>query len=284
MKILSFDIEDWWVYDNYSLGNKEDYLPRLNNYLDKILFELEKNSQEATFFCLGEVAKKYPDVIKKIASHKHHIGCHSFSHKFLEGLSRRQVEEDTRIAIDTIENITSEKVSAYRAPAFSITEKNMWVLEVLAKNGITHDCSIFPASRSFGGFPSFGVNEPCLINYQGIELKEFPMSTGKVLGRDVVFSGGGYFRLFPYWKVKSLMSESEYVMTYFHIKDFDYDQVRKYSTLNEESAITRYMKDYYGLRHNYDKFSRLIADFDFVSLSQADSIIDWNDVPIISLQ
>lgn len=283
MNILSFDIEDWWVYDYYSLGNKENYLPRLNNYLDEILLELEKNNQKATFFCLGEVAKKHPEVIKKIASKNHDIGCHSFSHKFLDGLNRREVDEDTRIAIETIENIIGEKVTAYRAPAFSITEKNKWVLEVLAKNGITHDCSIFPANRSFGGFPSFNLNKPCIINYQGIELKEFPMSTSKFFGRDIVFSGGGYFRMFPYWKIKSMMLESEYVMTYFHIKDFDYEQVRKFSSFNEESAISRYFKDYYGLKYNYEKFSKIISNFDFVSLSQADSIINWNDAPIINI-
>ena len=283
MNILSFDIEDWWVYDYYSLGKKEDYLPRLNSYLDDILFTLEKKNLEATFFCLGEVAKKYPEVIKKIASKNHQIACHSFSHKFLGDLNRREVEADTRIAIETIENIIGKKVTAYRAPAFSITEKNKWVLEVLAKNGITHDCSIFPANRSFGGFPSFGQNKPAIINYQGIQLKEFPMYTSKLFGREIVFSGGGYFRMFPYWKIKSMMKKSEYVMTYFHIKDFDCEQLKKFSSFNGESGISRYFKDYYGLNDNYDKFSKLITDFDFFSLKQADSIINWNESPIINL-
>tara|TARA_B110000003_G_C16550018_1_gene496194 strand:- start:283 stop:1134 length:852 start_codon:yes stop_codon:yes gene_type:complete len=283
MNILTFDIEDWWVYDYYSLGVKKDYLPRINNCLDKILSLLAESNLQATFFCLGEVALKHPEVIKKIADKNHHIGCHSFSHKFLGNLNYREVEVDTKNAIDSIENIIGEKVTAYRAPAFSITENNKWVLEVLARNGITHDCSIFPANRSFGGFPSFKSNKPAIINYEGIQIKEFPMSTSKFLGKEIVFSGGGYFRLFPYWKIKSLMKKSNYVMTYFHIKDFDYKQQRKYSSLNRESAIFRYFKDYYGLKGNFNKFLNLISDFDFISLKQADSIIDWDKAPIVNI-
>mgnify|MGYP006427692511 CR=1 FL=1 len=283
MKILTFDIEDWWVYDYYSLGKKKDYLPRLNKYLDKILFLLDEKKLQATFFCLGEVAANYPEVIKKIADKNHHIGCHSFSHKFLGDIKPKEVDTDTRIAIETIENIIGEKVTSYRAPAFSIMEKNKWVLEILAKNGITHDCSIFPANRSFGGFPSFNQQEPTIINYHGIQLKEFPMSTSQLFGREIVYSGGGYFRLFPYWKIKSMTKKSNYVMTYFHIKDFDKKQQRKYSSFNGESGVSRYFKDYYGLNNNFGKFSKLISDFDFISLEQADSIVNWDEAPIVNL-
>ena len=85
MNILTFDIEDWWGYDYYSIGKKEDYLPRLNQYLVQILDLLTERNIQATFFCLGKVAEEYPEVIKSIAKRGHQIGCHSYSHRFWGG-------------------------------------------------------------------------------------------------------------------------------------------------------------------------------------------------------
>lgn len=283
MNILTFDIEDWWVYDHYSIGSKSDYLPRLNRYLDQILSILEAKEIKATFFCLGEVAAKYPEVIKTIENKGHQIGCHSFSHRFLGEAKPEEVDYDTRKALDTIENIIGKKVTAYRAPAFSIMEKNKWVFEALAQNGITQDCSIFPANRSFGGFPGFEKQEPTIVKYQGIELKEFPITTTKLLGKDIAYSGGGYFRLFPYWKIKSIIQNSNYVMSYFHIKDFDKEQTRKYGSFHGESGISRYFKDYYGLNRNFSKFSKLVSDFELISVEQADNNINWDLAPVVYL-
>ncbi len=276
MNILTFDIEEWWAYDHYSIGEKEDYLPRLNGYLDYILDLLEERNFKATFFCLGEVAKKEPQTIKKISSKGHQIGSHSFSHIFLGDLNPNEIKEDTRKSIDTIENIIGEKVIIYRAPAFSITEKNKWVLEILAENGITHDCSIFPSNRSFGGFPSFKYRSPAIINYNGVCIKEFPISTTNIMGKEIAYTGGGYFRLFPYWKLKSTIRKNDYVMTYFHIKDFDKEQIRRYRSFHGESAISRYIKSYYGLNNSFNKFIKLLNDFTFISVEQADALIDWN--------
>lgn len=283
MNILTFDIEDWWGYDYYSIGKKEDYLPRLNQYLVQILDLLTERNIQATFFCLGKVAEEYSEVIKSIAKRGHQIGCHSYSHRFWGGANPKEVAEDTRKALDAIENLIGEKVTAYRAPAFSIMEHNKWIFEILAENGITSDCSIFPANRSFGGFPEFQYKVPVTINYQGYQLKEFPMSTITILGKPICYSGGGYFRLFPYWKIKSIIRKNEYVMTYFHIKDFDKEQEKKYQGFNEESAVNRFVKNYYGLNHSFRKFSHLISDFNFMSVQQAESTINWKERPIVHL-
>ena len=136
MNILTFDIEDWWVYEQYNNEDKKKYLPRLNAYLNKILDLLDETGYRATFFCLGAVANTNPKVIRMISEKKHHIGCHSYNHRFLGHASPEEVAEDTRRALDTIENITGEKVLAYRAPAFSVMKKNLWIFEILAENGI----------------------------------------------------------------------------------------------------------------------------------------------------
>jgi len=283
MNILTFDIEDWWVYNHCRIGRKEDFLPRLDNYLNEVLDLLDQRKFKATFFCLGIMAESYPDVVKRIADRGHQIGCHSYSHKFLGDVTRSEFEEDTHKAIAILEDIIGKKIIAYRAPAFSISENNKWALEVLAENGILLDCSIFPTTRSFGGFPSYNSNKPSLIEYNGISMKEFPISLTRVLGKDIAYSGGGYFRLFPYKKVKSIMSNSDYVMSYFHIKDFDKEQVRQFKSLIGENAVARYFKNYYGLSSNFSNFDKLMNDFDFVSLEEADGMIDWSKVERIKI-
>lgn len=109
------------------------------------------------------------------------------------------------------------------------------------------------------------------------------MSPVTIMGRKFIYSGGGYFRLFPYWKIKSLAINNDYVMTYFHIKDFDKDQKRHYHSLEGESAAIRYMKNYYGLRTCFNKFCKFVSDFDFVSIETADKQINWNEQSTIKL-
>ncbi|MDR1055991.1 MAG: polysaccharide deacetylase family protein [Prevotellaceae bacterium] len=283
MRILTFDIEDWWAYDYYKIGDKRDWLPRIDNYLDETLDLLDERNTKATFFILGKLAKDWPKVVTRITSRGHHIGCHSFSHKFWNNSTPKEVAEDTHKALDIIENITGKKVDAYRAPAFSVTEKNSWILSILAENGIEYDCSIFPSTRSYGGFPSYKTKLPSVIHINGTLIKEFPVVTASILGREVAYSGGGYFRMFPYWKIRSLVQENEYVMTYFHIKDFDKDQIRTYRSFEGESAISRYFKKYYGLKGNFSKFCKVVNNFDFISVEQADKMINWAQQPRIIL-
>ena len=284
MNILTFDIEDWWVYDHYGLGNADDYLPRLDWYLNEILDLLDRKNFKATFFCLGQVARQYPYVIKKIASHGHHIGCHSYNHQFLGDLKPEEFAADTKLAIDSIEDAIGIKVNSYRAPAFSITEESKWAIEILAENGIEYDCSIYPATRSFGGFPSAHMNNPTIIKYNHSELREFPMSLTKIFGKEFAYSGGGYFRLMPYPIIERIVAKSNYVITYFHIKDFDVKQLKSSSLLSSrESPILRYFKNYYGIKGAYTKFERLLADFEFVSIEQASKMIDWEKIPKFNL-
>lgn len=283
MKILTFDIEDWWVYEHYKIGKKEDWLPRLDDYLDRILDLLDERNFKATFFILGEVAKSAPTVVRKIDERGHHIGCHSYSHKFLGDATPDEVIVDTKMALDVIADVIGRRVDAYRAPAFSITEGNKWVLSLLAENGIKYDCSIFPATRSYGGFPSYKSCCPSMIEQNGVSIKEFPMAPTTIFGRDIVYSGGGYFRLFPYMKIKSLTRQEDYVMTYFHIKDFDYAQERIYRSFKGEAALLRYIKKYYGLKGCFSKFCRLVSEFDFVSVEQADKMINWDQQPLLKL-
>jgi len=283
MNILTFDIEDWWGYDYYKLGNRQDWKPRLDKYLQDILDLLDERNIEATFFILGEVAVSNPSVVRCIADRGHHIGCHSFSHTFWKQPTEKEIREDTYKALNAIEDCTGQKVTAYRAPAFSITRENCWILSVLSEAGILYDCSIFPTCRSFGGFPEYRSKFPGKIEIGGVSIKEFPIAPSIIWGREIVYSGGGYFRIFPYSKIKSLTAESNYVMSYFHIKDFDKEQKRLFTSLDGESALARYFKNYVGLNTCFKKFTKYIYDFDFCSVKEADAKINWDELPVIHM-
>lgn len=274
INILTFDIEEWYHFDIFSTEDTWlNYPPRIDLYLPRILDGLDKLDTKATFFCLGWIARAYPDVIKKIKERGHEIACHTDKHYFVREMTPETFNEDLRIALDSLEDVIGEKVVSFRAPAFTITEDATWAFEVLAKNGIENDCSIFPTTRSFGGFPSFGEATPTLIKYKDYKLREFPINTGKVLGKEFVFGGGGYFRLFPYPLIKKLMNESDYNMTYLHMRDFDYEQPRF-----KHLSKMRYFKSYYGIKDAYPKFEKMLHDFKWVNLEEAIKKIDFNNV------
>ncbi|MEY8592994.1 MULTISPECIES: polysaccharide deacetylase family protein [unclassified Butyricimonas] len=283
MNILTFDIEDWWAYEYYKLGNKVDWLPRLNDYLERILDILEEHGYKATFFILGEMARCAPDVVRKIDRAGHHIGSHSNSHTFLYKFDYAGAEEDTRVGIDSIEQLIGRKITAYRAPAFSISDENKYIFEILHKYGIEIDSSVFPANRSFGGFNNFQTDRPAIVEYNGIRIKEYPIPMVTLCGKSVAYSGGGYFRLFPYGMIRSFVREHDYVMTYFHMKDFDNKQERRYKGWEREPAAIRYFKTYYGLKGSFGKFQKLVKDFEFISLQEADNLFDWQKQRIINI-
>lgn len=280
INILTFDVEEWYHFDIFSTENMwSDYPPRIDEYLPRVLDKMDELDTKATFFCLGWIARTYPDVIKRIQQRGHEIACHSDKHFFVREMTPESFDEDLKNALDSIESLIGQKVVSFRAPAFTISEDATWAFEVLAENGIENDCSIFPTTRSFGGFPSFGDAKPTLVKYKNYKVREFPINTGKVLGKDFVFGGGGYFRLFPYSLIKKLMNESDYNMTYLHMRDFDYGQPRfKYL------SKMRYFKSYYGIKQAYPKFEKMLKDFKWINLEQANRQIDFNKVRKVELK
>lgn len=291
MNVLTFDIEEWFL--NHRRNGPKEKNVEFSRYLDEILQELDERQLKATFFCVGEMGRLFPDVIRKIQAQGHEVGCHSNIHTWLNKLTEAECDEDTHKAVDSLEQCIGEKVKSYRAPAFSIGEKNKWAFEVLAENGIERDASIFPAARDFGGFPHFGQKTPCVVEYNGIRMKEFPICTTKVCGKDMAYSGGGYFRFFPLGFVEKEMRKSPYAMCYFHIGDLVQEShgvmsKEAYETYFKEpgtlkARYVRYLKTNLGKKNAFPKMMRLIDYMDFVNLQQADEAIDWAAAPIMTL-
>ena len=272
MNILTFDIEEWFHCDFISDDkNWSNYEVRIYESTDFILNTLSKYNRKATFFILGWVAEKHPEIVKKIYNEGHEIGCHSMKHELVHRFTPQQFREDTKNAINVIEQLVGEKVIMYRAPAFSITEETPWAFEILNELGITHDASIFPAKHDYGGFPTFGSSEPSIIETNGISIKEFPMNIHKIFNKSIVFSGGGFFRLFPYNMIKKWTLDSEYVMTYFHPRDFDKDQ-----PMLQHLPLMRKFKSYYGLKDSGAKFDKYISDFKTTSILDVSQNYDWD--------
>ena len=282
MNILTFDIEEWFhILDHDSTKSEEkwsNYEYRLESNMDKILELLDQKEQKATFFVLGWVARKFPNLIRKIDSMGYEIATHSDMHQLVFEQNKKEFSQDLENSIKSIEDITGKKVRAYRAPGFSIGKENMWAFELLVEHGIEIDCSIFPAKRAHGGFETYGYAQPSIIDINGIEIKEFPINLAELKVLNLIFSGGGYFRLLPYWMIKTLMKKSSYVMTYFHPRDFDAKQ-----PMIQDLSRLRKFKSYYGLKNAFDKLERLISDFDFIDLEEANSAIEWQQVKRVRL-
>ena len=284
MNILTFDIEEWYIE---KISGGRDYRYRqFDEVLSKLLDMLDAHQMKGTFFCVGRMAMDFPEVIRKILERGHEIGCHSHVHTWINKMSEEALRKDTSEALKALEDVSGQKVVSYRAPAFSLTEQNKWAVNVLAECGIENDASIFPTSRDFGGYPVFPQDTPCEISYQGATLKEYPISLASLFGKKIAYSGGGYFRLLPYWFVSKTMKQRNYNICYFHLADLIHEEHKMLNKASYEAYFKepgtlknrwiRYVKSNVGTGDAYGKMIKLLDNHTFISIIQADGILDWS--------
>lgn len=283
MNILTFDIEDWFHLLNNPITkspkNWNNFESRIEKNMDLIFDLLENSNTKATFLVLGWIAKKYPQIIKKIDDLGFEIGSHTYSHQLIFEQGKTNFKNDLEISIKILEDLIGKKVKIFRAPSFSITKNSLWAFDILAENGIEIDCSIFPAYRMNGGFEEINVNNPFKITYNGIQIKEFPINYSTILKKKIVLNGGGYFRFFPEFMIKNHIKKSDYNMTYFHPRDFDFYQPRL-----KNLSILNYFKSYVGLKKCYNKLENILNDFEFKDVSYYDKLIDWKNMKKVYLK
>lgn len=260
--IMSVDLEDYYCDLPFSEWSK--YESRIIENTEMILKMFEKYDVKATFFVLGYIAERFPDLIKKISKLGHEIASHGYAHIDLRKVSKKQFEEDFLKSINILEKITGKKVEGFRAPFFSINKNNYWVFEILNKN-ITYDSSIFPVKTQLYGIPNAPrtIYKPSLKNIvnedkQG-KLVEIPMATHRIpLIGNIPIAGGFYLRFFPYWYmklgIKKMNENGNPAMLYIHPKDLDPEmpKIKEYSWYY-----------YYNLKSGIRKFERLLKDFKF---------------------
>ena len=228
--ILTVDLEDW--HDSFA-----DLDPRVASSLptrarhgvDPLLKILQETGDQATFFVLGDLAERAPEVIREIAAAGHEIACHGMRHRPLHELSRTSFREDIREAKALLENLVGQEVEGYRAPWWSITRKSLHLLEVIAEEGFSYDSSIFPAP--YNGF--YGIGGACLQPHRirfpsGQELLEIPPAVMHWRGLRVPYGGGIYWRLLPQRFVLSQLKSQTAIgarsVLYIHPWELDRDQ------------------------------------------------------------
>ena len=282
MKILTFDIEDWFhILDNEETNSSEgwDQFPsRVEKNVYTILDVLDNNDQRATFFILGWIAQKFPRLINEIAERGHHIGCHSYAHQLVYGQTQLEFKDDLYRSKNIIESVIGRSIDSYRAPGFSINPESLWAYDILYELGFRTDSSIFPANRAHGGIEQFPYSEPVLGAMGDKIIKLFPLNSRRVLGQNFIYSGGGYFRIFPSFLLQNWFKNDDYVMTYFHPRDFDPDQ-----PVVPGLNYFRYFKSYVGLKGALNKLERILKNNQFVTLEEASNIVNWSNAKTVNL-
>lgn len=191
---LTVDVEDWYQ-STYDLTAP---IPRrVVDNTHQLLALFDECGVRATFFILGLVCEKYPQLIADIKAQGHELATHGYSHQPVSDMSRREFAEDLRRSIGLIEDVTGERVYGYRAPDFSVNTSSLWALEVMIEHGIRYDSSIFPIRTPRYGIQGWHRFPHQILFDERKAIIEFPLSTLRLGGRVLPFVGGGYSRLLP---------------------------------------------------------------------------------------
>jgi polysaccharide deacetylase family protein (PEP-CTERM system associated) len=171
---------------------------RAEKNTDRLLELFADEGISATFFILGWVALRSPQLVKTIQRAGHEVASHGMSHKLIYTQSREEFVEETTKSKALLEDLTGVAVAGYRAASYSITQKSLWALDVLCELGFLYDSSIFPIRHDLYGIPGAPTVPSCIKAPSGASIVEFPLSTVPIFGLRLPVSGGGYFRLLPY--------------------------------------------------------------------------------------
>ena len=244
---------------------------------------LETYRVSATFFVLGWVADTYPDVVRMIADRGHEVASHGYWHAGATSLSPAEFREDTTRALDAIARRGIERPIGYRAPNFSIVEKTLWALEILAELRLRYDSSVYPASRRRYGIATYPLRVPHRVQLRnGGFIREFPLAARKVWRLSVPVAGGGYLRLYPSKVteayIRSENARSRPVVVYLHPWDLDVDQPRV--AVNPWARFLAYS----GLGTTERKLESLLRQFEFGTIRDGLDLADGASVDITKVR
>ena len=258
---LTIDVEDYFQVSALAPHIPRDQWDRrecrVERNVERILLMLDESQIRATFFTLGWIAKRYPQLVRSIVDAGHEVASHGFGHQRASDLSDADFYADVDLAKKLLEDISGHEVKGYRAPSFSIGETNLWAFDCLARAGYHYSSSVYPIRHDHYGMP----NAPRFAHRVRCGLLELPVSTARFLDRNWPASGGGYFRLLPYgmsrWLLRQVnQRDRQPVIFYFHPWEIDAEQPR----ISGLSARTHF-RHYVNLQHTERKLKRLLADF-----------------------
>jgi len=281
LNALTVDVEDgWWIFSRDWLSKEIEPTETVVKDTERILEILAARSVRATFFIVGNVASKFPSLVKRIAGAGHELGIHGFSHRQVFRLSRDEFRDEARRAKSVIEELTSVAVVGHRAAAFSVTPQTQWSLRILAEEGFKYDSSVVPCKNPHYGWEGFS-KDICRIDLgDGMSIVEVPMSILPIPMTSRGFlTGGGYLRRFPYFvsyaAVKHIQ-KTRPVIVYVHPYEFGKDvaplPMEHLSTLScwrARLAACWYLGTGIGNRHTIPaKMQKLLSDFEFSTVGR----------------
>jgi polysaccharide deacetylase family protein (PEP-CTERM system associated) len=265
---LSFDVEEHFQVSAFWSDARRQEWDRYESRVERntrLLVELlAEHGMKATFFILGWVAERHPELVKSLAAQGHEVASHGYGHELVTTQSPERFRQDVRVAKEILEDLTGSPVVGYRAPSFSITSETAWALSILVEEGYVYDSSIYDRFRrtETESRPACGFE---IITPAG-RIWEVPPSTLHMLGLQIPVAGGGYFRLFPYAASKSFLRRLERqgakLVMYLHPWEFDPEQPRM-----DGSWLSQF-RHYLNLHKTEERLSALLEDFQFGSIAQ----------------
>jgi polysaccharide deacetylase family protein (PEP-CTERM system associated) len=270
---MTVDVED---YFHVAAFNKvidpsqwDDWPSRVEANTHKLLALFADRDIKITFFILGWVAERYPQLVRSILAAGHEIASHGYSHQLIYRQSQAEFRAETAKSKQILEDITGQAVLGYRAASYSITRKSLWALEALTDLGFAWDSSIFPTRHDNYGIPGSPEEPYTIVTPNGGRLVEFPLTTAKVFGQPVPAAGGGYFRQYPYFLSRWLFNHASQNGTksnifYLHPWEIDPEQPR----VPNASWFSNF-RHYTNLARCLPRLEQLLRDFPFGTMTQA---------------
>lgn len=267
---LTIDVEDYFqvgvFQDRLPASEWESLTPRIERNLARCVELLDARGIKATFFVLGWIAERWPEAVRRLDEAGHEIGSHGHGHQPIWKLTPDEFREDVRRSQGAIGDAVGRAPTSFRAPCFSVVERTLWALEILQEEGIRDDSSIFPVNHPEYGIPSAETAIHRIELPGGSALREFPLTVGRVMGKQVAFCGGGYFRLLPYWMTRRFLRAAEATgrpfVFYLHPWELDPEQPR----LHERATRLGRFRHYTNLAKTERRFAQLLDDFDFAPM------------------
>ena len=259
---MTVDVEDYfqvYAFEHVLKGRDWDsFSCRIPRNVERILALFAEHHVKATFFTLGWVAQKFPELVRKIADAGHEVASHGMRHVRVTEQTPAELREDAGAAKALLEDVTGRRVLGYRAASYSIGERNLWALDVLADCGYVYSSSVYPIIHDIYGMPSAPRFS---FRAAGGRLLEIPVTTVELFGRKWPGGGGGYFRLLPYrlsrWAVKRVNNvDRRPAMFYFHPWEIDPQQPRI-----ENAGWRSNFRHYLNLHRMEARLTRLLRDF-----------------------
>lgn len=262
---LTVDLEDWYhicgVEEYSDPANWSAYESRIIKNTRRILNILKAHRVKATFFVLGYIAQREPELISEIRDEGHEISTHGFFHRRVFEMTEQEFDDDISKSIDVISSITNERVLGFRAPEWSIRKQTPWALGILRKRGILYDSSMVPLTRM--GSRDFPVR-PCTIKTAHGDIWEFPLTTTRVFWENVPFSGGLPLRIAPYFyivsAIRALNRKGQAAQVYIHPWEFDKDRPKI------ELPLSRKFMHYFNSRTTPRKVEGLLRHLRFAAV------------------